>query len=41
MKKIYEKIYADSKQELGIKAYGVLITSLSAAYLAAYIILAH
>ena len=41
MKKIYEKIYTSSKQELGIRAYGVLITTLSAAYLVAYIILAH
>jgi hypothetical protein len=41
MKKIYEKIYTNSKLELGIKAYGVLLTTISAAYLVAYIILAH
>ena len=41
MKKIYEKIYTSSKQELGIKVYGVLVTTLSAVYLVAYIILAH
>ncbi|MDN3657568.1 hypothetical protein QWZ08_18090 [Ferruginibacter paludis] len=41
MKKIYEKIYSSSKKELGIKAYGMLITTLSAAYLVAYIFLVH
>jgi hypothetical protein len=41
MKKIYEKIYTSSKQELGIKAYGILLTTLSAAYLVAYIFLEH